>query len=321
MDENAFDLDTFFQTIKKDIEKKIVSTIPDVKIVSILEGGKRLRPLLAHLVFKTCTRGKETPDQYQKALEGAVGIELVHNASLVHDDIIEKDKEQIGKPNFNIENGIDSAILMVHKMLAVGFSITLKHGEEITKLYSDTWNEILNGELEEVNFNNRYIKSKTDELSKSKIFAEYNKNIDMKTACIFSSACKIGAIEANASGPVLAIYASYGREVGFAYQLANDLVDLVKGNILNSMIVPLVITSDTANIDKNSIEEKNLRKNFNKNIAQIGELFISEIKKHVGKAKELSKSDIIPKSEYKDLLTEAPAAIINKVLKEIGMKI
>jgi geranylgeranyl pyrophosphate synthase len=318
MNGNVCDLDIFFQTIKKDLEKKITSTITDAKIVSILEGGKRLRPVLAHLVFKTCTLGKEAPDQYQKVLESAVSIELAHNASLVNGDIIDKDKELRGKPTFHIEDGIDSVILMVHKMLAFGFNIALKHGEEITKLYADTWNEILNGELEEVNFNNKYIKSNTGDLSKSKIFAEYNKIIDMKTACIFSSACKVGAIEANASGPVLTIFAGYGREIGLAYQLANDLADLAKGEILNSAIVPLVITLDNVNMDKNPIKEKNLGKNFNKNSSELRELFISEIKKHVRKAEELSKSDTIPKSPYKDMLT---AYIINKVLKEIGMKI
>ena len=65
-----------FEETKNDLEKKIESTIQNKKIISILNNGKRLRPLLALLSYKVCTGGKETPYQYQHALEGTVTIEL-----------------------------------------------------------------------------------------------------------------------------------------------------------------------------------------------------------------------------------------------------
>ena len=315
-------IDSFFEITKEDIEKKIASTISDKKIFTILKYGKRLRPLLAQLSFKVCTGGKETPYQYQRSIEGTVSIELAHTASLVHDDIIDEDKERRGKPAFYIKEGVPNALLNGHKMLAIGFNIALSHGEQIARLYVDTWSEILCGELKEVNFNKDDIKNGTNELStKSKIFSEYNKIINMKTASLFSSACKAGAIEADATGDILTILAEYGREIGLAYQLADDLVDLEKGEMIDSVVVPLLTRLENKTINNDSFKLNVIKRKLAKNSSKIKQLYTEEIKRHVNKAEKLSKSDIIPPSPYKDLLTDAPAYITNSMLKEINITI
>jgi len=322
MASKKINLNDFFENTKLDLEKKIATTIQDKKIISILDAGKRLRPLLAHLSFKVCTGGKETPYQYQKALEGTVVIELAHTASLIHDDIIDKDKERRGKPALYVEEGIPSAMLLGHKMLAIGLDIALRHGEKIAKLYTDTWNEILNGELKEVNFNKKDIQNNgAKEITKTKIFNEYNKIINMKTASLYSSACKAGAIEANANGQILTTLGEYGREIGLAYQLADDLVDLENGEIIGSVIIPLLNRLDKDIVDNNSLKIKSLRKKIAKNSSKIKQFYIDEIKKHVNKAIQLSSSEIIPQSPYKDMLIDAPTYIINKMLKEIKIAV
>jgi len=315
-------IDNFFEITKEDIEKKIASTISDKKIFSILKSGKRLRPLLAQLSFKVCTGGKETPYQYQRSVEGTVSIELAHTASLVHDDIIDEDKERRGKPAFYIKEGVPNALLNGHKMLAIGFNIALSHGEQIARLYVNTWSEILCGELKEVNFNKDDFKNGTNELStKSKIFSEYNKIINMKTASLFSSACKAGAIEADATGDILIILADYGREIGLAYQLADDLVDLEKGEMIDSVVVPLLTRLENKTISNDSFKLNVIKRKLAKNSSKIKQLYIEEIKRHVSKAEKLSKSDIIPPSPYKNLLTDAPAYITNSMLKELNITI
>ena len=322
MASKKINLNDFFENTKLDLEKKIATTIQDKKIISILDAGKRLRPLLAHLSFKVCTGGKETPYQYQKALEGTVVIELAHTASLIHDDIIDKDKERRGKPALHIKEGIPSAMLLGHKMLAIGLDIALRHGEKIAKLYTDTWNEILNGELKEVTFNKKDIQNNgAKEITKTKIFNEYNKIINMKTASLYSSACKAGAIEANANGQILTTLGEYGREIGLAYQLADDLVDLENGEIIGSVIIPLLNRLDKDIVDNNSLKIKSLRKKIAKNSSKIKQFYIDEIKKHVNKAIQLSSSEIIPQSPYKDMLIDAPTYIINKMLKEIKIAV
>lgn len=321
MKNEPFSLDGFFDSSRQDLEEKIKTTISDRNIITILEGGKRLRPLLAHLSFKVCTQGKETPSQYQMALEGAVGIELAHTASLIHDDIIDKDKERRGKPAFHVREGIANAFLTGHKMLAVAFNISLSHGKQVAKLYVESWDEVVNGEFDEVNFNKKDINKIKEMSTKSSIFAVYNKIIDMKTASLFSSACKAGAIEANIAGDILKVFADYGREIGLAYQLADDLVDLANGEMIDSVVIPLLNRLENKMITKKSFTKRRIKKIASKHSSQIQQLYLDEIKSHVQKAEELSKLDIVPESPYKQLLMDAPTYIINRMLKEIHITI
>ena len=317
-------LEEFFIITKQDLEKKILSTVKYPKIVSILQSGKRLRPLVQQLSFKVCTGGRETPYQYQRSIEGSVAIELAHTASLVHDDIIDGDKTRRGRPAFHIKEGISKALLIGHRMLSIGFNIALSHGPDIAKLYVDTWDEVLNGEMEEVDYNASEVDDSNGLFgfsSKSKIFKEYFKIIDMKTASLFSSACKAGAIEAEATGEILDILANYGREIGLAYQLADDLVDLENGEMIDSVIIPLLTRLENKTIDGNSLRVKTIQKKLAKNSDKIKQLYIEEITRHIKRAEELSQSELIPPSEYKELLIKAPSYIINRMLREIHVSV
>ena len=324
MTENSpLTLNRFFEVTRVDVEKKIISTVKDEQIISILQAGKRLRPLVQQLCFKVCTGGRETPYKYQRSIEGSVAIELAHTASLVHDDIIDKDTTRRGRMAFHIQEGVPRALLIGHRMLSIGFNIALSHGEKIAQLYVDTWDEVLNGELEEVDYN------ATDEpadngfgmSSRSKIFKEYFKIINMKTASLFASACKAGAIEAEAKGEILDILAAYGREIGLAYQLADDLVDLENGEMIDSVIIPLLTRLENKSFDSNSLKVKAIQRKLAKNSDKIKELYLDEIKRHLKRAEQLSRSDVVPPSEYADFLHEAPSYIINRMLKEINVTV
>lgn len=313
-------LDEFFDAARYDIEKKISKTISDGEIVSILNGGKRLRSLLAALAFRACTRGRETEEAYQKSLEGTVSIELAHGASLVHDDIIDKDKTRRGKDALHVKEGIGKAILTGHKMLVAGFDIALRHGKEVANLYIESWNKVVSGEIDEVDFN-KYGLSSKDITTKSQIFEAYNRIIDLKTAVLFSSSCKAGAIEANMTGDILKVFAEYGREIGLAYQLADDLVDLAKGEMIDSVIIPLLNKLDSKATKIKTFRQWEIKRKYTKHKDKIQELYIQEIKRHIKNAVKLSKSDLIPQSDYKRMLTEAPNYIINKMLREINVSI
>jgi len=318
MTKNPNNLEEFFDSSYKDVERKIVETITDEKMKQILQGGKRLRSLLGQLSFKACTQGKENIKHYNKMLEGTVSIELAHGASLVHDDIIDKDCERRGKPAFHIKEGISNAILMGHKMLTKGFEIALSHGKEVAELYVDSWQEVVTGEIDEVKFNDKDGKVK---LSKKDLFNSYYKIIDLKTAALFASACKAGVLEANMSGDILKVFGNYGREIGLAYQLADDLVDLVKGELLDSVILPLLNQIDSKKLKIGFLKKRELRKIFEKNKDEIEQFYIEQIKKHLENAEKISNSQEIPDSKYKKLLGEAPSYIINRMLSEIDMSI
>jgi geranylgeranyl pyrophosphate synthase len=320
MTEQSLSLDTFFQKTLSDVEKKIGEMISDERIMDILEGGKRLRPLLGTLAFKVCTGGKETPEQYQKVMEGSVGVELAHGASLVHDDIIDGDLNRRGEPAFYIKSGIDNAILIGHKMLTIGFNLAVSHGQKIAQLYVDAWQGTLTGQLNEVNFNSKDLND-AEISADSKFFQIYSQIIDLKTATLFSAACEAAAIWANASQELTTLLADYGREVGFAYQLADDLVDLEKGEMIDSVVLPLLTRLEKKSIKNGTIKARQLKKKLEENSPQIKELYVGEITKHVQRAEELSRSSMIPENSYKELLQSAPTYIINKMLREIKIAI
>ena len=305
-----------------DIEKKISEIITDKEIIQILDGGKRLRPILVCVSFRACTQGKELPIRYQKALEGSVAVELAHAASLVHDDIIDKDLTRRGKPAFYVQNGVPHALLTGHKILSVGFDIALKHGSEFAKLYVDSWYKIVNGEIDEVNFNKNGENEFNVPTTKSQIFQVYNRIINLKTAVLFSSACKAGALEADMPIEIQKLFADYGQEIGLAYQLADDLVDLEKnGEMIDSVIVPLLNKLDAKNLRLNYIKKRRIKKKISRNKIKIRQFYLDEIQKHARKAEEIIKSDLIPYSTYKDILRDMPSYIINKMLEAINVSV
>jgi geranylgeranyl pyrophosphate synthase len=204
-------------------------------------------------------------------------------------------------------------------MLAIGFDIALKHSKEVAKLYVESWDEVVNGELKEVDFNAKNF-GNMKELSKADIGELYYKVMDQKTAALFSSACKAGAIEADMTGDILKVFADYGREIGLAYQLADDLVDLMKGEMLDSVIIPLLNKLEVK-INTFLLGSRTVKKKFEEHKQEIKQLYIKEIMEHVRKAEELSRSKIIAPSKYKNFLNEAPTYIINQMLKEIKVTI
>jgi geranylgeranyl pyrophosphate synthase len=318
MSEQSQALEQFLQNSLNDIERKITETITDEKILFNLKGGKRLRPLLASIAFKTCTAGKDNPDVYERFLEGCVGIELAHGASLVHDDIIDGDQQRRGEPAFYITAGLDNAILIGHKMLVIGFSMALKHGEKLANLYLEAWKGTLDGQLSEVNFNSKDLVD-GDISADSKFFQIYSRIVDLKTATLFSSGCKAAAFWAQSSDELAAVLGAYGREVGFAYQLADDLVDLTKGEMIDSVVVPLLSRLEKKTIKNGSLKARAIKKKLERNSPEIRKLYLSEIQKHLQKAQELCLSPLIPVNQYNVFLREVPSFIINKMLAEINI--
>jgi len=320
MADQSLALEVFLKHTHEDIEKKINEIITDQNILTILKEGKRLRPLLGALSFKVCTGGNEQPQLYQQFLEGAVAIELAHGASLVHDDIIDGDLTRRGEPAFYIKTGIDNAILVGHKMLVMGFKLALSHGERIAKLYVDAWGGTLDGQLSEINFNSKDLQD-VNITADSKFFQVYSKIIDLKTATLFSAACKAAGYWAKSSDEIANLLAEYGREVGFAYQLADDLVDLEKGEMIDSVVIPLLTRLEKRTAKNGSIKPKSIRKKIEKKSPEIKKLYLEEISKHVNKAQQICNSPVLPNNQFKTFLLDAPFYSINKMLKEIFITI
>lgn len=318
--EKNIDFAEFFRYVQETIKREIEKEIDDEDMKYALEGGKMLRPAMLLLSFKVCN-GKD--EYYKNALESAMGVELAHSASLIHDDIMDGDSERRGKPALHVIKGIGSAILVGHRMISKAFRISINHGMENAEIFLDTWDKSLMGQLKDIDFTS-HLKDILNGKKPDELVKEYFRIIEMKTASLFATACRAGAIEAKAPPEVRELMAEYGRRVGIAYQLADDLVDIANGKFEEGIIMP-IIRAFGNNVNKELIEQirkdgsRILEEALRRNGLDLKEIYMNEIKKQVREANEIADSPLLPNSSYKKLLKEAPIYIVNAMIKNIKM--
>lgn len=320
--EKLLTFEEFVAHVQEEVGQEIDREIKDRDMRYALEGGKLLRPIMLILSFRACKGGR---DRYEKALESALGIELAHSASLVHDDIMDGDVTRRGKPALYVKSGIGNAILTGHRMISRAFRISVEHGIDNAKIFLDTWDKTLIGQIEDIDLNGHLEKIFTGGNSPELLIKEYINVMEMKTASLFATACRAGAIEAQAPEEVKSLMAEYGRNVGLAYQLADDLVDIAEGRLEEGIIMPL-INAYGKNLDENIIGmlkngKISLEKELEKRGMNLQEVYRKGIVNYVHRAQEIASSPLIPDTIYKPLLNEAPLYITNRMAEKVGVTI
>ncbi len=176
-------------------------------------GGKRLRPvlvLMATEVFGT---------DYRKALDAALAIEVFHNFSLVHDDIMDDAPLRRGKETVHEKWDINTGILSGDAMLINAYQLFENYEgqtfRDLAKLFSKTALQVCEGQQYDVDFETR------DDVTQ----AEYLKMIEYKTAVLVAAALKMGGIVANATLEDQNNIYEFGRNLGIAFQLQDDYLD------------------------------------------------------------------------------------------------
>lgn len=188
----------------------------------IKSGGKRLRPFL---VVKCCELLDGSID---KALPVACAIEMVHNFTLVHDDIMDNDEIRHGVPTVHMQYGLPYGILAGDLLLIEAFNTIVKHGKQrgledhiITRLVgilANACKELSEGQALDMEL--AYANALPEE-------EQYIRMIGKKTASLFEASCILGAVTANADDHAITNLASYGRRIGLAFQLIDDLIGVV----------------------------------------------------------------------------------------------
>jgi len=306
------DVEEFFSRVKGDIEAKLWKIIKQQttheKLKYALSGGKRLRPCLAMLVFNACGGGN-----CERALEAAAAIELMHSASLVHDDILDRDLQRRGKPAAYLKYGVEDAVLLGHKMVSLGFKIIVNHGLEVMKTFVDTWDLTLKGEMMDIELS----KGEIEDLipNGKKLYFDV---ISKKTASLFAGSCKIGAQEAEASVELQNLFWKYGNLVGIAHQLADDYAEMKRGKLevlpLTFLISAPTLRDEVKKELKRAVKERILSKpSINSELS-----FKSEIERVILEAESLAKDERIPNSPYKEVLVEIPRYVVKCMLAEVG---
>ena len=174
-------------------------------------GGKRIRPLLTLAAAKLCGYIDGNRD-----VNLAACIELIHNATLLHDDVIDDSELRRGIKTSNTIWGNQSSILVGDYLFSRCFEMMVTDGSsEILKLLSSTSSKIAQGEVLQLEY-----KGEIDILEEN-----YFDIINSKTAALFAAATKVGACIANRNKKEKDSLESYGRNLGLAFQIVDDALD------------------------------------------------------------------------------------------------
>jgi octaprenyl-diphosphate synthase len=203
-------LDEVTQQIKYKLASEI-NLIHKMTDYHIKSGGKRIRPLLTLASAKLCGYKNGKRD-----VNLAACIELIHNATLLHDDVIDNSDLRRGIKTTNSIWGNQSSVLVGDYLFSRCFEMMVDDGsQEILRLLSSTSSRIAQGEVLQLEH-----KGEIDLLEET-----YLNIINMKTAALFAAATKVGACLGDRNKKEKDALDSYGKNLGLAFQIADDTLD------------------------------------------------------------------------------------------------
>jgi octaprenyl-diphosphate synthase len=184
--------------------------IPELARHLIDSGGKRLRPMLTIAAARMCNYDGVNHVQL------AASVEFMHTATLLHDDVVDESDLRRGKKSARILWGNEASVLVGDFLLGQAFKMMVDVGSlEALRILSDAAAVIAEGEVMQL------IASKNTETNED----EYLAVINAKTAALFSAAAEVGAVLANRPKAEQAALRSYGKNLGIAFQLLDDVLD------------------------------------------------------------------------------------------------
>lgn len=229
--DSPMDIQKYFEKTKKEIDETLNKILPKGKDIlsktmrySVFAGGKRLRPILVIATAQMLGAKKD------EAMLPACVIELVHNFTLIHDDLpcIDNDDFRRGRPTLHKVYNEAIAILTGNALLNFAFAVLAKRNQTLSssvriKLIEELSEALgicglVGGQVEEMSFRGK-------DLSLSTVKDIYMK----KTAALISAAVRIGAIIGKADKKELALLTNYGKNIGFAFQVSDDILEFISG--------------------------------------------------------------------------------------------
>ncbi|MEO9321299.1 MAG: polyprenyl synthetase family protein [Nitrososphaera sp.] len=188
------------------------------------DGGKRIRPLILVLSAEFVGNREPESDSYL----AASAIELLHTESIIHDDIIDEENLRRGKPSFHVKYGYNSSILTADFVLGVILNIGSKlRDPRIMNELAVAATRMSEGEMMEIRLN------KSTDITEE----DYIKVVEYKTASLFEASAMIGALLGKGDSSQVSAMTSFGRLLGIAYQIHDDLIDWNNENRLFNMLV------------------------------------------------------------------------------------
>jgi octaprenyl-diphosphate synthase len=306
------------EAIDKYLKKKEFEHLRPLLEYSNNTGGKRLRPALSRLVSLSLGG----PDHETVRL--ASGCELIHQASLAHDDIIDGDNYRRGKETLHTVFGVGQAVMAGDLLVMLAFRIGFNKNVEFGTLLIDTFNSLIRGNALE-------IVPGRDKFDR----AFYNEIISGKTASMFAAPCKLGAIIAGADEEVKNSIYEFGHSIGMMYQIADDLSDVLRflktgepaGDIANRTVtLPIIVLHEellgenAKLLDRfaNGFEFEETDYEWLKTLLNSSDAIAytyEQLELYRDKASE--SLHVLPEGVYKDALQRIPDFMIDAILKDV----
>ena len=295
------------------VERQPASLYQPIQYILDL-GGKRLRPVLTLMTAEIFNC------DYKKSLDAALSIEVFHNFSLIHDDIMDDAPLRRGKETVHEKWDINTGILSGDAMLIMAYQLfenyDAKTFQALAKLFSKTALEVCEGQQYDMDFETR------DDVT----IEEYLKMIEYKTAVLVGAAMKMGAIVAEASEKDQQSIYQFGKNLGIAFQLQDDYLDAfgepktfgkqVGGDIIENKKTYLYLKALEFSNDEDALQLQHLfginPSENNDKIESVKQLFITsgsadatqqEIKNYTNKAFSVLE-DIAISEEKKQVLKQ-----------------
>ena len=232
--------------------------------------GKRFRPLLTLFTAKTLEYDVD------KALDAAISIEILHNFTLVHDDIMDKDKLRHGKETVNVKWDNDIALLSGDAMLALAMQKLNSYSGNhlIFPTFVNGLLAVCEGQALDKEFEN-----------KSKInISDYMNMIDLKTGYLIGLSAELGSVVADVKEEESALFREFGRRIGRAFQIQDDILEIFSdsktmGKSLESDLVLgkktfLMVNAEEQNSGFIDEVNKLISENYSKGIIKIRKMFL-----------------------------------------------
>lgn len=186
----------------------------DVLVVDALRPGKLLRPELVVRSAAATAGGLRAAD-LERTVAGALAVELLHVATLVHDDVIDEAPRRRGRPSVVAAAGVATAIVVGDLLLARGAAAAAAAGPATVAAWSLALERMAGGQLRE------------ELLARAPSVEAHAEYVALKTASLFRASAEIGALSVGAAPDVVAAHGRFGHHVGMAFQHVDDLLDLV----------------------------------------------------------------------------------------------
>lgn len=217
------DLQHYMSNARSAVEsalERLLLEVPHEEIRPLLEyallsGGKRLRPILVMLSAQSVGGNSEA------VMKLSLSFELLHTATLVHDDIIDHDTQRRGTQTLHSKWSIDSAIVVGDALIALSVNMATDYGPKIMKILSNVGLELCEGEYIDANLT---LEDATEE--------NYFEKIRKKSASLFRSAACCGAIAAGGKASDVDVLSKFGEYFGMTYQIRDDLEDILSAEFV-----------------------------------------------------------------------------------------